>query len=85
MKCFPDHKQHSYKTRHSVINNFFKGFQIFGRFYVVWYKIPYFISETSEAFSTIINLIYTTQIFKFHLYLSRAFVTDTKFWISAQK
>ena len=67
MKYFPDHKQHSYKTRHSVINNLFKGFQILR----VWYKIPYFISEISEAFSTIINLIYTTGIFKFNLYLLR--------------
>ena len=46
-------------TRHAIpiINKFLKGFQIFGRFCVVWGRVPY-----SEAFTTIINLIHYSNI-----------------------
>ena len=66
MKCFPDHKQRSYKTRQllliRIITIFLKGFQIFGRFYVMWQRVPYLRPKTSEAFSTIINWIHYRNI-----------------------
>ena len=70
MKCFPDSNNTVRRQKPPFelpIIFFHKGSQIFGRYYVIWYRVSYFRSKTSDASSNVSNL----TIGKFNLYLLR--------------